>query len=193
VNIIATFGMSQSSMTGASSWGLTGMVWSNLKQFALSARYTKMHFDDGKLKSISNFGATGAYAFGSYFGFGTYAYIRPLGKWGVSGANATVAVATADKEYTVTSSILLFYTKPFTINKKLSISPDIYMSGSPLTYLTRQGKFVESSDMAFMSGAALDYSLTKRFKFNIGLRTSFSTNPEIPMLFFGVIGSKMNL
>jgi hypothetical protein len=38
VNLVVTSGISQSSMAGDASWGLTGMIWSNLQQFALSGR-----------------------------------------------------------------------------------------------------------------------------------------------------------
>jgi hypothetical protein len=198
VNLVVTSGISQSSMAGDASWGLTGMVWSNLKQFALSGRYTKMHFDGGKLQSISNYGGTVAYAFGSVFGFVTYAKIFPLGKWGVTGVNATVSVASADygdndKQYTTTHSLLLFYTKPFQINRRLTLSPDLYISGSPVTYGTKDNQFTVSNDMMFLTGCSMDYAITKRFKFNTGLRTSLSTNPDMPMLVFAVIGSKVNL
>jgi hypothetical protein len=202
-SVIVTSGISQSSMTGQSSWGVTGMVWSNLQQFAISSRYTLMHFDEGKLQGISNFGFTVAYAFGTKFGFGTYAYIKPLGKWGVAGVNYTLSFAEAayqpdpmvdaSSQVSLTSSILLFYTKPFTVSKRLVISPDIYLSGSPLVYLTKEGTFTESTEMNVLTGFGFDYSFTKRFKLNIGLKTSISTNPEIPMLIFGIVGSKINL
>jgi hypothetical protein len=201
--VIMTGGISQSSMTGQSSWGVTAMVWSNFQQFALSSRYTAMHFDEGKLTGISNFGLTAAYAFGTTFGFGTYAYIYPMGKWGVAGANVTVAFAGAEylpdpsstpgKQMSLTSSILLFYTKPFTVNRRITLSPDVYFSGSPLVYLTKEGTFTESKEVNILTGLGLDYSFTSRFKLNIGVRTSISSNPDIPMLFFGVIGSKINL
>jgi len=198
VNLVVTSGISQSSMAGDASWGLTGMIWSNLQQFALSGRYTKMHFDGGKLQSISNYGGTVAYAFGSVFGFVTYAKIFPLGKWGVTGVNATISVASADygdndKQYTTTHSLLFFYTKPFQINRRLTLSPDLYISGSPVTYGTKDNQFTVSNDMMFLTGCSMDYAITKRFKFNTGLRTSLSTNPDMPMLVFAVIGSKVNL
>jgi len=203
VAVIMTGGISQSSMTGQSSWGVTAMVWSNFQQFALSSRYTAMHFDEGKLTGISNFGLTAAYAFGTTFGFGTYAYIYPMGKWGVAGANVTVAFAGAEylpdpsstpgKQMSLTSSILLFYTKPFTVNRRITLSPDIYFSGSPLVYLTKEGTFTESKEVNILTGLGVDYSFTSRFKLNIGVRTSISSSPDIPMLFFGVIGSKINL
>ena len=198
INVIATGGISQSSMAGDMSWGLTGMVWSNLKQFALSGRYTKMNFDGGKLQSLNNYGVTVAYAFGSMFGFATYAYIYPMGKWGVTGANLTVSVnnseyAEGKKQYNITHSLLLFYTKPFPINRRITISPDLYISGSPVTYATKQKQFLVSEDMGFLTGASVDYSITKRFKINLGVRTSLSTNPDQPALFFAVVGSKVNL
>ena len=198
INVIATGGISQSSMAGDMSWGVTGMVWSNLQQFALSGRYTKMNFDGGKLQSLNNYGVTVAYAFGSMFGFATYAYIYPMGKWGVTGANLTVSVnnseyAEGKKQYNITHSLLLFYTKPFPINRRITISPDLYISGSPVTYATKQKEFLVSEDMGFLTGASVDYSITKRFKVNLGIRTSLSTNPDQPALFFAVVGSKVNL
>ena len=198
VNLIVTSGISQSSMAGDVSWGLTGMVWSNLQQFALSSRYTQMNIVDGKLQSISNYGATVAYAFGNVFGFITYAYIYPMGNWGVTGGNMTLSVASASyglnkKQYTTTHSLLLFYTKPFSVNRKLTISPDLYISGSPVTYGTKDKTFTISEDMTFLTGFNIDYSITKRFKFNTGLKTSLSTNPSMPSLVFMVVGSKVNL
>lgn len=193
VQLIVTSGISQTSMAGDVSWGLTGMVWSNLQQFALSGRYTKMNFDEGKLYRIDNTGATLVHAFGNTFGFLTYAQIYPLGKWGVTGINATVSIQKSEQQFTTTHSLLVFYTKPFTINRRLTISPDLYISGSPVTYGIKDNTFEISEDMMFLTGFNMDYSITKRFKFNTGLKTSVSTNPNIPMLFFAVVGSKVNL
>jgi hypothetical protein len=193
LQLIVTSGISQTSMAGDVSWGLTGMVWSNLQQFALSGRYTKMNFDEGKLYRIDNTGATLVHAFGNTFGFLTYAQIYPLGKWGVTGINATVSIQKSEQQFTTTHSLLVFYTKPFQINKRLTISPDLYISGSPVTYGIKDNTFDISEDMMFLTGFNMDYSITKRFKFNTGLKTSVSTNPSIPMLFFAVVGSKVNL
>jgi hypothetical protein len=193
LQLVVTSGISQTSMAGDVSWGLTGMVWSNLQQFALSGRYTKMNFDEGKLSRIDNTGATLVHAFGNTFGFLTYAQIYPLGKWGVTGVNATVSIQKTDKQFSTTHSLLVFYTKPFTINRKLTISPDLYISGSPVTYGIKDNTFDISEDMMFLTGFNMDYSITKRFKFNTGLKTSLSTNPSIPILLFAVVGSKINL
>ena len=45
---IINVGTSKSSMTGLSSYGVMGMVWLNFKQFALSAKYTKTHYNKKK-------------------------------------------------------------------------------------------------------------------------------------------------
>lgn len=185
--------MSQSSLMGNSSWGISSMIWSTFDQFALSGRYTKMNFNAGKLESITNYGITGVYLGGAVLGFGTLAYIYPLGKYGVTGANYTLSVAGADVGLNVSNNILVFYTLPVKVSQRLTISPDLYISGSSTGYLTSQKLFVTSDDVGFLTGASFDIALTKRFKFNFGLKTSLNTNPLVPISFLGMIGTKINL
>ena len=193
LSIIASLGMSQSSLMGNSSWGISSMIWSTFNQFALSGRYTIMNFNDGKLDNISNFGITGVYLAGTTLGFVTAASIFPFGKWGTTGVNYTFSVAGADEGMNLSNNILLFYTVPVPISKRLTISPDIYLSGSSTGYLTAQQKFITSNDVGIMTGAAFDIALTKRFKFNFALKTSLNTNPIVPQTYFGMIGTKINL
>ena len=193
ISIIASAGLSQSSLMGNSSWGISTMIWSTLDQFALSGRYTKMNFNAGKLESISNYGITGVYLGGSILGFGTAAYIYPMGKYGVSGANYTLSFAGADVGLNIANNILLFYTIPIPINKRLTISPDIYISGSSTGYLTSQKIFVTSDDVGFLGGASFDIAITKRFKLNFALKTGVNTNPDIPINYLMMVGTKLNL
>jgi len=193
VSVIASAGLSQSSLMGNTSWGVSTMIWSTLDQFALSGRYTKMNFNAGKLESISNYGLTGVYLAGSVLGFGTAAYIYPMGKYGVSGANYTLSFAGADVGLNIANNILLFYTIPIPVNKRLTISPDIYISGSSTGYLTAQKIFVTSDDVGFLGGASFDIAFTKRFKLNFALKSGINTNPEIPINYLMMIGTKLNL
>ena len=170
ISAIISLGMSQSSLMGNVSWGVTSMIWSTFNQFALSARYTKMG------KSIMNFGLTGVYLQGTYVEFATAAIIRPLGKYGVTGFN--YALTYTDQ---FGHGLMAFYTKPITFSKRLTISPDIYLSNS----LTK--------DVGVLTGASFDIALTKRFKFNFGLKTGFNTNPDVPMMYMSMIGTKINL
>jgi hypothetical protein len=193
VSIIASVGMSQASLMGNSSWGINSMIWSTFDQFALGGRYTMMNFNEGKLESISNFGVTGVYLSGNVLGFGTAAYIFPMGKYGTTGANYTLSLAGAGEELNVSNNIMLFYTVPIKINQYVSISPDLYVSGSSTGYLTKQKVFVTSNDIGVLTGASFDIALSKRFKFNFALKTGINTNPAIPQSYLGMIGTKINL
>ena len=53
--------------------------------------------------------------------------------------------------------------------------------------------FVTSDDVGFLGGASFDIALTKRFKFNFGLKTGINTNPEVPINYLAMIGTKLNL
>ena len=193
---ILNLSMSQSSMTGASSWGLTGMIWLNFKQFALSGRYTKMQFNKkGQLKYIHNLSLTTVYSYGNLLAFAGYSGIYNMGKYGVTGFNASVAstLVAETKSTFFSPTITAFYTRPFPVNKKLTISPELYVMSTPLIY-SSQDK-VAATDRTFSAfvGSGFDYYLTKRFKFNFNYKANLSTNPQIPILSFFLIGSKVNL
>jgi hypothetical protein len=193
---ILNLGMSQSSMTGMSSWGLTGMIWLNFKQFALSGRYTKIHFSrGGKLKFIHNFNLTGVYSYGNVLGFVGYSGILNAGKWGVTGFNISAAgtLVSEDRSTFISPSITAFYTRPFAATKRFTISPELYIISTPLMYSTKDR--VTTTDRTFSAfiGSGFDYQITKRFKFNFNYKMNMSTNPDFPILSFFLIGSKVNL
>jgi hypothetical protein len=193
---ILNLGLSQSSMTGASSWGLTGMIWMNFKQFALSGRYTKMQFSkSGSLRYIHNFSMTGVYSYGNLIGFVGYSGIINLNKYGVTGFNvsASGALISEDKSSFFSPTITAFYTKPFTTGKKLTISPELYIMSTPLIYSAKDRVAATDRTFAAFIGSGFDYKITKRFKFNFNYKLNVSTNTEIPMLSFFLIGSKVNL
>jgi len=194
---ILNLSMSQSSMTGMSSWGLTGMVWFNFKQFALSGKYTKINFSkNGKLKWVHNINLTSVYSYGNIIGFVGYSGILNAGKWGVTGFNTSAAMTliTGDQKNTfISPSITAFYTKPFTTGKRFTISPELYIISTPLIYSTKEK--VTTTDRTFSAfiGSGFDYQITRRFKFNVNYKANMSTNPDFPILSFFLIGSKINL
>jgi len=194
---ILNLSMSQSSMTGMSSWGLTSMIWFNFKQFALSGKYTKINFSkDGKLKWIHNFNLTAVYSYGNMIGFIGYSGILNAGKRGVTGFNISAAATKINGEQKntfISPSLTAFYTKPFKSGKRLTISPELYIISTPLIY-SAQDK-VTTADRTFSAfmGSGFDYQISKRFKFNMNYKANLSTNPEFPILSFFLIGSKINL
>jgi hypothetical protein len=193
---IINVGMSQSSMTGASSWGITSMVWFNFKQFALNGRYTKIHFsNNGKLKWIHNINLTGLYTYGNYMGFVGYSAILNAGKYGVTGMNVSgmITKVTDDNNLFISPSITAFYTRPFKSGKRLIISPELYIISTPLVYSSVDKVTVSDRTFSGFLGSGFDYQLTRRFKINVNYKANLSTNPEFPILSFFLIGSKINL
>lgn len=195
---ILNLSMSQSSLTGRMSWGMTGMVWFNFKQFALSGKYTRISVNKtGKLKYISNFALTAVYSYGNILGFVGYSGILNAGKFGVTGFNVSGAasVVSEDKNTFFSPSITAFYTKPFYANKRkrLTISPELYIISTPLIYSTRDRVTQSDRTFSFFAGTGFDYQLSKRFKFNLNYKLNASTNREFPILSFFLIGSKVNL
>jgi len=193
---IINIGMSQSSLTGTSSWGVTSMTWFNLKQFAISGRYSKIQFSkNGKLKLIHNFNLTGVYSYGNYLGFLGYSAILNAGKWGVTGLNVSAAATKTpeDGNLFVSPSVTAFYTKPFKANPRLIISPEIYIISTPLIYSSVDKVTVTDRTFSAFLGSGFDYQLSKRFKFNFNYKLNTSTNPDFPILSFFLIGSKVNL
>ena len=194
---ILNLSMSQSSMTGMSSWGVTSMIWFNFKQFALSGKYTKINFSkNGKLKWVHNINLTGVYSYGNIIGFLGYSGILNAGKWGVTGFNVSGAMTVVngeEKNTFISPSLTAFYTKPFKGSKRLTISPELYIISTPLIYSTVDR--VTTTDRTFSAfiGSGFDYQLTKRFKLNMNYKANLSTNPDFPILSFFLIGSKINL
>ena len=193
---IINVGMSQSSLTGTSSWGVTSMIWFNLKQFALSGRYSKIQFSkNGKLKLIHNLNLTGVYSYGNYLGFLGYSAILNAGKWGITGANISAAATKIpeDGNVFISPSVTAFYTKPFKANTRLIISPEIYIISTPLIYSSVDKVTVTDRTFSAFLGSGFDYQLSKRFKFNFNYKLNMSTNLDFPILSFFLIGSKVNL
>jgi len=193
---IINIGMSQSSLTGTSSWGVTSMTWFNLKQFAISGRYTKINFSgNGKLKFIHNLNLTGVYTYGNFMGFVGYSGILNAGKWGVTGVNISAAATkiNEDGNLFLSPSITGFYTRPFMAGNRLTISPEIYVISTPLVYSSLEKMTVTDRTFSAFLGSGFDYQITKRFKINMNYKANLSTNPEFPILSFFLIGSKVNL
>jgi hypothetical protein len=193
---IINIGTSRSSMTGLSSVGVTAMVWLNFQQYALSARYTKIHYNKSKkLKFVHNLNLTGVYTYGNYLGFLGYSGILNGGKWGITGFNVSgaVTIITEEKNGYYSPSITAFYTRPIKVNKKLIISPEIYVISTPLVYSSKEQVSISDRYFSGFIGSGFDYQISKRFKLNVNYKANLSTNPKFPILSFFLIGSKINL
>lgn len=190
---ILNVGLSQSSLTGQQSWGLTGMVWMNFKQFALSGRYTNIK--SGKVSVVNTYSFTSVYSYGNILAFVGYSKIIVLGKYGVTGfaVNAALSKIILDKSTFIAPSVTAFYTRPFQITRRLTISPELYVMSNPIMYSTKENVTLVDRSVGFFGGSGFDFQLSKKFKVNFNYKINASTKSDFPVLNFFLIGSKVNL
>jgi hypothetical protein len=189
---IMNVGVSKNSMAGDVSYGVTGMVWSNLNQFAVSSRYTKITFNDAMATTVANTSLTTAYAMGSVFVFLGYSEVISKPKLGVLGYNVNLgAMFLTGGIQSYLSSLTMFYMKPVVLTKRIIITPSMFASGTPLLY--SQSQTSVDTNLALMAGSTFDYAITKKFKFGFDYKISFGTAPNIPILNMVMVGSKIQL
>jgi len=193
---IINIGTSQSSMRGTSSWGLTSMIWLNFKQFAVTGRYTKMHFSKNrKLKLIHNMNLTGVYSYGNIMSFLGYSLILNAGKFGITVVNVSGSITKTPEDLNLylSPAATAFYTKPVKVGKRMIVSPELYIISTPLVYSSVDNVSVSDRTFSIFVGTSVDYQFSKRFKVNMNYKLNTSTNPDFPVLSFFLIGSKINL
>jgi hypothetical protein len=189
---IMNAGVSKNSMAGDKSYGITGMIWSNLNQFAVSSRYTKITFNDQQATTVSNTSLTTAYAMGSIFVFLGYSEVISKPKLGVLGYNVNLgAMFLTGGIQSYLSSLTMFYMKPVLLTKRIIITPSMFASGTPILYSQNQTSV--DTNLALMAGSTFDYAITKKFKFGFDYKISFGTISNIPTLNMIMIGSKIQL
>ena len=204
-NAIISLGLSKSSLMGNENYSVNSMIWSTFKQFALSGGYTKMDFDRGKLNAIHSYSLTTAYLDGNYMGLVGYTFIKPHPKYGTYGYNiGIVNLLIKDTEIVrdvkkkifnplISSSLVTFWTKPYQVSKKLTLSPQVFVMSSPLGYNPSTGKNNVSRDLGFLVGSSFDYKISKRFGLSLNYKLATSTTEGAPLLSNFLIGSRLML
>ena len=67
------------------------------------------------------------------------------------------------------------------------------MISTPLVYSTKENITISDRFFSGFIGSGFDYQISKRFKVNVNYKANLSTNPQVPILSFFLIGSKINL
>lgn len=209
-NQVASFGLSQSSLTGAESYNANAMIWSNLKQFSLSLSKSTILFNydkkvpvkigneilgytyvRGSIYKITGVNITAMLMFNTKvlsFGMNDVFLLK---KGMVFGYAIGGTIINMEKDLMFSPILTAFITKPFNI-KNYTISPMLAVSSSPISYTTATNQFTFSEYITYIVGSNFDFNLTKRFKANIGITTMNSTQ-NIPMTYAITIGSKIKL
>lgn len=210
-NQVASFGLSKSSLTGATSYSANAMIWSNLKQFSLSLSKTDILFNyDRKIPVKVGKEVIGhTYVRGSVYkmtGLSLTAMLMfdtkvlaigmndvfLLKKGMVFGYALGATFINAGKDVTMSPLGTMFMTRPFPF-KRITLSPMVAVSGSPISYITSAKKPTFNQHVIYIIGNNFDFNLTQRFKANLGITTIGNTNKEIPMTYAITIGSKIKL
>lgn len=190
-------GVSKSSLMGDKSYSATALIWSTLDQFAISGGMTKMDFEDGKLNAIHSYSVTGAYLKGTLMQMLGYTYIKPHPKWGTMGYNVGVIglqmkrMGERGYDLSILSSFVAFWTKPYQLNRKTTLSPQVFFMNSPLSLNTATGGTMVTRTPGFIVGTGYDYRLSKRFALSTSYKAIMALEPKFNLMHNFQIGSKM--
>lgn len=196
---IVSLGMSKSSLAGDVTYGGNAMVWSTLDQFVLGGNLTKSKFKNGKITGMNSFSATTVYISGNLVGMTGYTYIQPSEKIGTWGYNVSfVNLFTKGEQkynYNLITSLAAFWTKPYRVNKKMVISPQVFFMGTYFSYnsVTKLATLTPSTKPSALFGFSYDYRISKRFGLSCNYKGAVSTENGVPILHNFLIGSRMVL
>ena len=172
-NLMANLGVSRASMAGDISYGSTLTIFSNLRQFALSTRYSKMDIQNGQLCGIGTMSYTLAYNAGDLLHILGNSYVMMhksyIYGYALSIINTTIPFEGNTQQF-LTSSIVLFGMKPIQYSKRLGVTPEVFLMSSPLNYSFRSKNLASVSQLSYIIGSSFDISISKRFKLSTNIK-----------------------
>lgn len=103
----------------------------------------------------------------------------------------TMTIITRNIGTSTATSMVIFWMPPAKkISTRITVSPQIFIMGSPISY-NPITKLTTSTSVSMMMGTAVDYKLTKRFGISSAYRAMIS--PKQPILNYILIGSRIIL
>lgn len=172
-NLMANIGVSRASMAGDVSYGSTLTIFSNLKQFALSTRYSKMNIQNNQLCGISTMSYSMAYNEGNLLHImgNSYVMMHKSYIYGYALSIINTSIPFEDnKQQFWSSSVVVFGMKPITYSKRLGITPEVFIMSSPLSYSSKSGDLTAVSQLSYIFGSSFDIALSKRFKMALNVK-----------------------
>ena len=194
--VVPTFNvnMSKSLNEGMFSYGISTSVRLDLKQIVIGGSTSDIIMKNGKVFGVTSTSVTYVTDWNNKFIFYGWSFVKPLDKGAVTGlaisGNTLILTGT---QVMISPSVIGFYTRPYQISKKQTISPEIYVISSPVMFGQRDKKATYDPNVSFFSGAGTDIRFSKKFKLNINFKVNISTNPSIPLMSVFALGSKINI
>lgn len=195
-NAVLAMGISKSSIYGDVSYMGNLMIWDNLNQYALGGSMTKMFLSDiFELDFIENYNVNYSYSYGVSSVSVGYSAIKTFSKWGTigGGINYSITMGRGIKGTITTFAYNFLYTRSFIVNKKLTYTPAIVYTTSPIGYLSSDQKTYVSRDKMVVLSNGIDYQISKKFRFNFNWTPIINTNKDIPMINMFMVGSKIKI
>ena len=196
-----TFGVSRSSMRGDKNYGVTSMVWSNLKQYMLMGSFSKTFFIKGKPKLVYSAGLMGGKMFTTLMGGVNNSLVYLSSKGSVYGLS--LGATTIHLNYQIKKANILvdqsllsgtatgFWTKSYNFDR-YSLSPMLAVSSPFITRDIYDRTTTYNKDLTFITGVSGNYNLTQRFVLNLGVNATHNTNKQIRSLLNFTIGSRFS-
>ena len=194
--IVPTFNvnMSKTLNEGMFSYGLSTSIRADLKQVVIGGSTSDIIMKKGKVFGVTTTSVTYVTDWDNKFIFYGWSFVKPLNKGAVAGlalsGNSLILTGT---QVMLSPSIITFYTRPFQVSKKQTVSPEIYIISSPVMFGQKDKKATYDANVSFFTGAGTDIRFSKKFKLNINLKVNISTNPNVPLMSVFALGSKINI
>jgi hypothetical protein len=186
--------MSKTLNEGMFSYGLNTSVRVDLKQAVIGGSTSDIIMKNGKVFGVTTTSVTYVTDWDNKFIFYGWSFVKPLDKGAVAGlalsGNSLILTGT---QVMLSPSIIAFYTRPYQISKKQTVSPELYIISSPIMFGQKDKKATYDANVSFFTGAGTDIRFSKKFKLNINFKVNISTNPSTPLMSVFAFGSKINL
>lgn len=194
--VVPTFNvnMSKTLNEGMFSYGLSTSVRADLKQVVIGGSTSDIIMKKGKVFGVATTSVTYVTDWDNKFIFYGWSFVKPLNKGAVAGlalsGNSLILTGT---QIMLSPSIIAFYTRPFQVSRKQTVSPEIYLISSPVMFGQQDKKATYDANVSFFTGAGTDIRFSKKFKLNINLKVNISTDPNVPLMSVFALGSKINI
>jgi len=186
--------MSKSLNDGMFSYGLSSSVRMDLKQIVVGGSMSNVIVKNGKVIAVTSTSMTYVTDWSNQFIFYGWSYIKPLKKGAVAGLSLSGnELLIKGSQLMLSPAIIVFYTKPYAISKKQTVSPELYIISSPAMYGQKDKTATYDRNVSFFTGAGTDLAFSKKFKLNINFKVNISTNKDVPLMSVFSLGSKINL
>ena len=186
--------MSKTLNEGMFSYGLSTSVRADLKQVVIGGSTSDIIMKNGKVFGVTSTSVTYVTDWDNKFIFYGWSFVKPLNKGAVAGlalsGNSLILTGT---QVMLSPTIIAFYTRPFQVSRKQTVSPEIYLISSPVMFGQQDKKATYDANVSFFTGAGTDIRFSKKFKLNVNFKVNISTNPNIPLMSVFALGSKINL